>query len=112
MRGASRSSWSVAETGYVTLGLLISLTSLLELESQAISASITVNDTLHFGSGQCPRMPTARFRVVCAGPPVGIIACGCACRGGIYCGWAYSTSYLRGSHLDDQEVAYSLRVKT
>ncbi len=42
----------VTQTGYMTLGLLMSLAGFFELESRATPARIKAIDTPNFGSGQ------------------------------------------------------------
>ncbi len=54
----------------------MSLASIFKLESKATQTPAPANDTLHFGSGQCPRVPIARLRASCAGFPLGRVTYG------------------------------------
>ncbi len=113
LRGASCCcSWIVTQNGYVTIGLLMGLASVFEVEPRATPATIRVTATPHFGTEQCPMVLTARLRTLRAGFPVSRVACKCACYCVTYRGWAFLASYLQGAHLDCLEVAYALHVKT
>ena len=102
----------VMKIGYVTLGLLMGLASLFEVEPRATPAPIRVNDTPHLGSEQCPMMLTARLRGLCAALHLGRVSCRYACCCCTYHGWAFLASYLLGAHLYCLEVAHTLHVKT